>query len=125
MSISAARKLRRNMTEAESRLWTALRHHQLDGFKFRRQHAIGPYVLDFYCEPLKLVVEVDGGQHNDAIAHDAARTAWLEARGCRVLRFWNNEDLGNLSGVLATIQSALPASPHPLARARDLSPRER
>jgi very-short-patch-repair endonuclease len=124
MTILAARRLRRDMTDAERHLWRALRGSQLEGAKFRRQHAMGPYVLDFFCEPRRLVIEVDGGQHDAAAGEDAARTAWLEARGCRVLRFWNNEVLNNLPGVLVTIQTALAASPHP-ALCADLSPRER
>lgn len=100
------------MTDAERRLWTALRDRQLDRVKFRRQHPLGPYVLDFFSEELKLVVELDGGQHADSKV-DAARTAWLTSRGCKVLRFWNNDVLRNLPGVLDTIRSAFPTAPHP------------
>ena len=125
MPVKRALDLRRNMTKAERALWAELRDRRLAGFKFRRQHPLGPYVLDFFCEANKLVIEVDGGQHADDPARDAARTAWLEAHGCRVLRFWNNEVLANLPAVLTTIASALTDAPHPLAAARDLSPRER
>jgi very-short-patch-repair endonuclease len=121
MTVGRARRLRQRMTDAERKLWAVLRDRRLHGFKFRRQHPLGPYVLDFFDETHKLVVEVDGGQHADHQAEDAARTAWLEKEGCRVLRFWNNDVLGNLDGVLQTIRAALPENPHPLAAARDLS----
>ena len=110
MTSGSARRLRQNMTDAEPKLWAALRDRQLDGVKFRRQHPLGPYVLDFFSEDGKLAIEVDGGQHADS-AEDVTRTAWLEARGCRVLRFWNNEVLSNLTGVLDIIRAAT-ASPH-------------
>jgi very-short-patch-repair endonuclease len=90
------------MTEAERRLWSLLRGHQMAGYKFRRQHPVGPYILDFACVRLKLAVEADGGQHADN-AHDAFRTAWLEARGWRVVRFWNREIMGETESVLATL----------------------
>jgi very-short-patch-repair endonuclease len=125
MPVKKARQLRRSMTDAERKLWKALRDRQLDGIKFRRQHPLGPYVLDFFSEAHQLVVEVDGGQHADESNRDAARTAWLNAHGCRVLRFWNNEVLSNLPGVLAEISRVAGEAPHPLAAARDLSPRER
>ncbi len=118
MSLKSARRLRRNMTDVERKLWAKLRDAQLDGFKFRRQHPLGPYVLDFFCEETKLVVEVDGGQHAERIEADDERTKWLEAHRCRVLRFWNNDVLQNLTGVLETIRMALPAAPHPRADAR-------
>ncbi|MGE5504423.1 MAG: endonuclease domain-containing protein [Actinomycetota bacterium] len=101
-----ARTLRRNATEAERRLWSRLRDRQLDGHKFRRQQPIGPYFADFCCWEARLVVEVDGGQHADS-RHDEVRTAWLAERGWQVLRFWNNEVLGNTDGVLQTILDVL------------------
>ena len=107
MTVQRARDLRRTMTDAERRLWSHLRSRQLQGYKFRRQHPLGPYVLDFFCEQEKLVVEVDGGQHAVDAERDARRTRWLEAHGCRVLRFWNNEVLQDTDGVLATIVAAL------------------
>jgi very-short-patch-repair endonuclease len=92
---------------------------QLGGFRFRRQHPLGPYVVDFFCSEAKLIVEVDGGQHAD---ESPTRAQWLEARGYRILRFWNNDVLGNTEGVLLEILRALraPATPHPgtLARSR-------
>jgi len=116
MSVTTARKLRRDMTIAERKLWLALRGRQLGGAKFRRQHPLGPYVIDFYCEEAHLAVEVDGIQHTPE--GDAPRTAWLEAHGCRVIRFWNEEVLKHMPAVLETILRALAASPHPRADAR-------
>src|SRR5690349_1129422 len=100
------RKLRRDPTEAEKRLWYKLRAGQLDGHKFVRQIGVGPYVVDFVCRDAKLVVEVDGGQHADS-AKDAERTAFLNQLGYRVMRFWNNEVLSNTDGVLQMIVGAL------------------
>lgn len=100
-----ATRLRRDMTDAERKLWLALRDRRLDGFKFRRQSTIGPYVVDFLCIEARLIVEVDGGQHNANI--DAPRTRFLEERGYRILRFWNNEVIENFEGVLQTLSAAL------------------
>ena len=86
-----ARRLRRDMTDAERRVWARLRHNQLGGFRFRRQHPLGPFVVDFVCLEQKLVVELDGGQHAEAVDADASRTRWLNDRGYRVLRFWNHQ----------------------------------
>ena len=102
-----ARALRANQTEAETRLWRLLRDRRLAGAKFRRQVPIGPYIADFACLAAKLIVEVDGGQHAENAAADAARTAWLEEQGFRVLRFWNNDALANSDGVLEEILAAL------------------
>jgi very-short-patch-repair endonuclease len=103
MGIERARDLRQNPTEAEKGLWSKLRLKQLDGHRFRRQVPIGPFVVDFCCLARRLIVEVDGGQHSSDAAKDARRTEWLERQGFRVLRFWNNDVLGNIDGVLATI----------------------
>jgi very-short-patch-repair endonuclease len=100
-----ARQLRRDMTDAESKLWEALRDRRLLGWKIRRQVEIKPYYVDFLCVEAKLVIEVDGGQHNADV--DAARTAFLEKTGLRVIRFWNNDVLANLDVVLLTIAEAL------------------
>lgn len=91
----AAKRLRREATPAERALWRRLKQRQLDHLKFRRQHPLGPYVLDFYCPELKLYVELDGGQHgfDNQRAHDNVRTAYLEGKGVRVVRFWNHEVL--------------------------------
>ncbi len=102
-----ARSLRANQTEAEALLWRRLRDRQLAGAKFRRQVPIGPYVADFVCYASKLVVELDGGQHAENVEADTTRTAWLEDRGFRVLRFWNHDVLANPDGVLERILEAL------------------
>lgn len=91
------------MTEAEKRLWSKIRRDQIDGLSFRKQVPIDEYIADFACLPIKLVIEVDGGQHDAQKEYDDARTAYLESRGYRVLRFWNNEVLGNIEGVLTVL----------------------
>jgi very-short-patch-repair endonuclease len=102
-----SRRLRRDMTDAERRLWYGLRKRQLQGHKFRRQHPIGNYTVDFVCLDARLIVEVDGGQHGERVDYDAARTRWLEQQGYRVLRFWNDEVLQGLDSVLDLIWQAL------------------
>ncbi len=105
----AARELRKRMTDAETLLWHCLRGKRLDGFRFRKQHPIGRYVLDFYCVSKKLAIELDGGQHNtpEGLAQDRERTAWLSAQGIRVVRFGNREVLSNLEDVLDRIWKLL------------------
>jgi very-short-patch-repair endonuclease len=100
-----AAKLRRDRTDAEDHFWQAVRNRQLDGFKFRFQHSLWPYVADFACLEAMLIVELDGGQHSEA--KDARRTAFLEAKGFRILRFWNHDVLENLEGVLKVVSVAL------------------
>ena len=100
------RKLRNNMTDAEQRLWTCLRARQMAGFKFRRQHPYMDYVLDFVCLEKKLVVEVDGGQHQDC-ERDVVRDKCLNEAGFRVLRFWNNQVLQETEAVVELIWAAL------------------
>ena len=102
-----ARNLRRSQTNAERKLWSLLRDRRLAGFKFRRQHPVGPFIVDFCCTEVKVIVELDGGHH--ALTHDSdmARSGYLAGQGYRVLRFWNNEVLGNTSGVLERIVEAL------------------
>ena len=95
------------MTDAERMLWHALRGKQLEVRRFRRQHPIGPYIADFACLDKKLVIELDGDQHQDRIAYDARRTVFLHMQDWQVLRFWNNDVLNNLDGVLAKIVDAL------------------
>ena len=96
-----ARELRHHPTEAEARLWQVLRMHNLGGVRFRRQHAIGPYVVDFAAPVQKIIIEVDGGQHLEQQEYDAERTTFLESRGYRVLRFWNDEVLNHRDEVSA------------------------
>jgi very-short-patch-repair endonuclease len=104
--IQRARQLRAEDTPAEARLWNALRDRRLGGWKWRRQTPCGPFILDFFCPEARLVVELDGGQHSEAIDYDARRTAYLERDGLRVLRFWNAAVLTNRDGVCLTILAA-------------------
>ena len=99
--------LRRNQTDAETLLWRHLRNRQLGGFKFRRQHSFPPYIVDFVCIEKLLIVELDGGQHALAVEADERRTKCLEQKGFRVIRFWNNEILGNTEAVLERILELL------------------
>jgi very-short-patch-repair endonuclease len=110
--------MRSEPTEAEKKLWWHLRHRLvLPASHFRRQVHMGRYIVDFASHALKIVIEIDGGQHSEQIKRDMQRTKFLESEGYRVLRFWNNEVLGNIDGVLEMIQSAIlptptPAPPH-------------
>jgi very-short-patch-repair endonuclease len=101
-----AKILRRNATDAEKQLWSLLRDRRLQGWKFRRQVPLGPYIVDFYCSEAKLIVEVDGGQHANS-AKDAARTDWFNKSGYRVKRYWNNDILTNTEGVFTDLLAAL------------------
>ena len=102
-----ARQLRRQLTPQERRLWYLLRDRRFARYKFRRQHPMGPYILDFACCAVRLVVELDGGQHDERAGYDARRTAWLRRQGWRVLRFWNNELMENKEAVSGMILEAL------------------
>ena len=102
-NLPRARKLRRDSTDAERKLWFALRGGRLEGWKFRRQVPIAPYLVDFLCLEANLVIEVDGGQHDWNRAKDEARTRYIEQFGFRVIRFWNNDVLRNFPGVLEQI----------------------
>jgi very-short-patch-repair endonuclease len=104
LQVTRARALRQNASEAEQRLWQHLRNRQIEGLKFRRQHEIGPFIADLVCDEAKLIVEADGGQHAEQAETDARRTAWLEAQGYRVLRFWNHEILQSTDDVLEQIR---------------------
>jgi very-short-patch-repair endonuclease len=106
MANERARQMRREMTEAERKLWWHLRRRDLEG-RFRRQVPLGEYIADFACLEARLVIEVDGGQHVEQQTYDTARTAWLESQGFRVLRFWNHEVFTELNNVLETIWLAL------------------
>jgi very-short-patch-repair endonuclease len=113
MPSTNVRQLRKNLTHAEKALWSKLRFKQLDGHRFRRQIPIGPYIIDFACLASRLLIELDGGQHADTVDADQKRTRWLETRGYRVLRFWNNDVLDNSDGVLETIRMHLTPHPNP------------
>jgi very-short-patch-repair endonuclease len=114
--VPQARTLRRDATEAEKKLWQHLRQPPFKQHHFRRQATIGPYFADFASHQLKIVIELDGGQHADNPA-DARRTSYLASEGYRVLRFWNNDVIENMSGVLSTIDTAIsvdrPPTPDP------------
>jgi len=98
--------LRKNMTPAERKLWAYLERSQL-GFRFRRQHAIGNFIVDFCCIKKKLIIELDGSQHLDLQEYDEDRSKYLESRGYRVIRFWNNDVMSNIEGVIVAITYAL------------------
>jgi very-short-patch-repair endonuclease len=107
-----ARELRNNPTDAEKALWKALRESKLP-YKFRRQYPIGPYFADIACKKKGLVIKIDGGQHDPLATTEKLRTAYLEANAYRVLRFWNNDVLGNIEGVMAKIVETLELPPIP------------
>jgi adenine-specific DNA-methyltransferase len=116
-----SRSLRRGMTDAEQLLWRHLRMRQMGGCKFRRQHPLGRYILDFVCLDAGLVIELDGGQHAESAERDQDRTEWLEQQELRVLRFWNNDVLKDIESVKQVIWNALgkagaepPSQPSPL-----------
>jgi very-short-patch-repair endonuclease len=115
-----ARSLRSEMTEAEKRLWYWLRAHRFRGVAFRRQTPIGQYIVDFVSHERRLIIEIDGGQHNENKA-DALRDQWLRSKGYRVLRFWNSEILKNRDGVLERISDAICRARPPSRRSRTLS----
>ncbi|WP_371420931.1 endonuclease domain-containing protein [Tardiphaga sp.] len=120
-----SRHLRQTSTDAETKLWNRLRSRQIDGCKFVRQEPIGPYTVDFVCRENRLIIEVDGGQHADNAA-DVVRDNWLVDHRYRVLRFWNNDVLGNIDGVLEVIATALAETPpHPDRKGDPTSPRKR
>jgi len=110
--IAMARRLRQSQTDAEKVLWSKLRSKQLEEVKFRRQQPLGPYIVDFVSFVRKIVVEVDGGQHDEGGVRrrDEQRAAWLKQRGYQVLRFWNNEVLANMEGVLEKIREVVSKS---------------
>ena len=109
MSSIRARTLRRQATHAEKLLWAQLRHHQLGGSHFRRQHPIGPYFADFCCIQWRLLVELDGGQHVQQAGYDQQRSSWLTQQGFLILRFWNSEVVHQLPGVVERISQAIQA----------------
>jgi very-short-patch-repair endonuclease len=113
--ITIAKNLRKRLTNTEHLLWSRLRAKQIEGCKFRRQTPIGKYIVDFVCHEQRVIVEVDGGQHSEAVEEDKIRDKWLREQGYKVLRFWNNEVLTNVEGVLETIKDSCkyPPSPDP------------
>jgi very-short-patch-repair endonuclease len=115
--VKLVRELRRKQTDAESILWAKLRNSRLDGVKFRRQHPVGNYVVDFISLDTLLIIEIDGGQHNDPvkIIEDEVRTLFLESKGYRVMRFWNSDIFENLIGVLEKIHESLSKGIHPFS----------
>jgi len=104
--IRLARRLRADQTDAETVIWNRIRNRRIDGNKFVRQEPIIGYICDFVCREKRLIIEVDGGQHNESAA-DAIRDERLREKGYKVLRFWNNDVLGNIEGVLTVIQAEL------------------
>ncbi|WP_301749455.1 endonuclease domain-containing protein [uncultured Erythrobacter sp.] len=105
--------MRREPTETEAKLWSMLRGQRLGGMKFKRQEQVGDYIVDFVCFGARLIVEADGSQHSEN-SRDAVRDAWLTEQGFRVLRFWNNDILGNPEGVARVIlDAAQPPLPNP------------
>lgn len=110
--LELARQMRSEMTQPERELWIALRAKRFNGVKFTRQVVIGPYIADFVCRSRKLIIELDGATHDDA-SRDDQRTAFLEAQGYRVIRFWNNDVMTNLDAVLGALSEALATAPLP------------
>ena len=110
---SCPQQLRTNATDAEQKIWYFLRNRQFAKFKFRRQHPIGVYIVDFVCLEQKLIVELDGGQHAEKTPYDIRRTKTLHEKGFRILRCWNNDVLQNTDGVLDTIFAEITACPSP------------
>jgi very-short-patch-repair endonuclease len=128
--LARARSLRGDQSKPESVLWAVLRDRRLRGLKFRRQHPIGPYVADFYCAELQWVIEVDGGQHNTELAraYDARRSAYLATRGATVTRFWSDEVMSQIDGVvlrMADVAATLSAGVRGGTLTPALSQRER
>ena len=102
-----AGELRRELTPAERKLWSVLRGNKLNGVNFRRQHAIGNYIVDFVSIKKKLIIELDGSQHLEQTEYDKARTTYLESQGYKVIRFWNNQIEKEMDGVIHVIEMAL------------------
>jgi len=124
-ALERQRELRREPTEPEKQLWQCLRGRRVAGLKFRRQVWLGPFIVDFFCAEARLVIELDGETHTDpeAQAYDARRTALIEAEGYRVRRFWNNDVMQNIEGVVVAIEEAARAlAPHPPTASRRAPP---
>lgn len=114
-----ARTLRAQMTDAETLMWQQLRGRRFQGFKFRRQRPLGPYILDFVCLEAGLVIEIDGGQHAEQQAYDQARTALIESHQLTVIRFWNHEVMNDTAAVLENIWQTLQTLTPALSRTRE------
>jgi very-short-patch-repair endonuclease len=123
--IDSARRLRRDQTDAERALWFHLRDRRLKGLKFRRQMPLGRYIVDFCCEAPRLIIEIDGGQHDERRNEDTARTRDIERTGYLVPRFWNNDVLRNIDGVLESILGTLNKQPFALPHPSPLPTGER
>src|SRR5215470_13854514 len=108
-----ARALRREMTVAETKLWRMLRSRQIEGYRFRRQVPLGRYIADFVCHEARLIVELDGGQHDSLSQQEADRSRFLQSEGYRVLRFWNDEVLANPEGDAMIVENLRRPHPHP------------
>ena len=107
-----SRNLRKKQTDAERKMWSYLRNRQISGYKFRRQHRIHPFIVDFCCVEMKLIIELDGSQHLSNKLSDENRTRLLEKKGFRVLRFWDNHVFNQGEAILEVIHSVL-VNPHP------------
>lgn len=105
--LDRAKALRTGQTDAELRLWYYLRAHRFLGLKFKRQKPLGPYIVDFLCHELALIIELDGGQHGERVVYDQRRDAWLCAQGYAVLRFWNHEVLQDTPAVLERVRQVV------------------
>jgi len=115
MKSDHVKNLRKNLTDAERLIWKHLRSRQFEGLKFRRQEPIGDYIVDFVCFERNLILEIDGGQHAEQKMQDSERDKWFQARGFTTLRFWNNDVLKNVVGVIETIRKKLNTlTPRPL-----------
>jgi very-short-patch-repair endonuclease len=106
-TLTNAKSLRSNQTEAEARLWYHLRAHRFMGLKFKRQKPVGRYIADFVCWERRLIIELDGGQHAEQVTYDGQRDAWLRSQGYTVLRFWNHEVMQEMDGVLERMRCAV------------------
>ena len=102
-----AKQLRQNQTPQEQKLWNIIRNHKFNNLKFKRQQPIGKYIVDCLCKDIKLIIEIDGGQHNtpENILTDAQRTQFLQSKGYKVIRFWNNEIDNNIEGVYLELEN--------------------
>jgi very-short-patch-repair endonuclease len=120
--LTNAKSLRSHQTEAEQRLWYHLRAHRFMDLKFKRQKPVGRYIVDFICVERLLIIEVDGGQHAEQAGYDQQRDAWLSGQGFIVLRFWNNEVMQQLEGVLEQIRLTLSPGPSPACGRGEIKP---